>query len=432
MIGIDTHRIAEEINCLARFGAHPGGGVTRLLYDESWLAAQRYLAGRMESAGLRVRYDEVGNLYGTLEGTDRSLRPVLTGSHVDTVVQGGMYDGAYGIVAGILALEALQARYGRPRRSLEVVSLCEEEGSRFPTVFWGSEYAAAYDEPERNAERFGAAESLYDAKGLTLAEAMASCGFGPNGDYVTGLERRGRREAPYAFIELHIEQGGVLEAEGRSIGIVTSIVGQIRAVVAVEGCANHAGTTPMKLRKDALTAACEMILWLEERARRSEEGLVATVGSLRTLPGVGNVIPGRVEFTVDIRHSARDALHRFAVETATGFNRIAADRGVVVSWQESLSVAPVPMDSGLVRKWEAVCRDEGVDYRLMSSGAGHDAMIFARVCPAAMLFVPSRDGISHHPDEYTDAGQLALGACLLAETMYRMGYKVEEDSNETI
>jgi len=413
--GLKTDAFAEItplLECLAAFGADERGGVTRLLYTQPWLAAQTYLADRMRRAGLETRFDRAGNLYGRLPGSLPGEPVVLTGSHIDTVRSGGRYDGAYGVAAGLLALDYLKRTYGTPLRTLEVVSLCEEEGSRFPLAYWGSgNVTGVYGLEE--------ASGSVDPDDITLAEAMVLSGFG-RGDLPEC-----RRNDLGAFIELHIEQGIVLERSGDSIGLVTTIVGQRRYAITVTGASNHAGTTPMSMRTDALAGAAEMMAALENSASKAGDPLVATVGRLEVVPNTPNVIPGEVRFTLDLRHDRGEELDRFAGETLERFEAIAARRGLTLKWRAWLATEPTPMHAGLASLLERVCDDKRLPVRSMVSGAGHDAQLFARICPSAMLFVPSRDGVSHSPDEYTASEHLAEGAEALTACLYALAYEEE-------
>lgn len=400
------------LESLASFGADERGGVTRLLYTQPWLDAQTFLAGRMRRAGLEPRFDRAGNLYGRLPGTLPDAPVVLTGSHIDTVASGGRYDGAYGVAAGLLALDYLKRTYGAPLRTLEVVSLCEEEGSRFPLAYWGSGNVTG-------AYRLEEASGPADADGITLAEAMASSGFG------RGDQPDCRRYDLGAYVELHIEQGIVLERTGHSIGLVTTIVGQKRYAFTVTGSTNHAGTTPMSMRSDALAGVAEMIAALETAAAEAGDPLVATVGRLEVVPNTPNVIPGEVRFTLDLRHDRGEELDRFAAGTLERIEAIAARRGLSLKRQAWLETEPTPMHAGLGSLLERVCRDKRLPVLPMVSGAGHDAQLFAPICPTAMLFVPSRGGISHSPDEYTSPELLAKGAAALAACLYELAYEEE-------
>ena len=405
-----TASVLTIIEKLAAFGATPEGGVTRLLYTEPWLAAQRWLEREMAGSGLVPRYDRAGNLYGRLEGSRPESGVVLTGSHVDTVRSGGRYDGAYGIAAAIAAVKQLRDTYGAPRRPIEVASFCEEEGSRFPLAYWGSGIAAG-------AYALDAADMVKDAKGITLREAMETAGFGrPD-------QPAGRRSDLHAYVEAHIEQGITLELSARRIGVVETIAGQRRYIATVTGVTNHAGTTPMPLRADALACAAEMVVLLEKAALRAGDPLVATAGRLRPVPNLPNVIAGKVEFTLDIRHTSETMLAGFCDAVLSKFESIAARRGVALQLRPALLTRPAPMDPVLTGDMERICASRGIPYRRMMSGAGHDGQMFAPVCPTAMLFVPSRGGISHSPAEYTAPEELGAGAAVLMEMIYELAYE---------
>lgn len=415
MEGLSKETFAELLpllDRLASFGADAAGGVTRLLYTPSWLEAQTFLAGRMRAAGLETRFDRAGNLYGRLEGSLPGAPAVLTGSHIDTVRCGGRYDGAYGIAAGLLALEGLKRAYGTPLRTLEVVSLCEEEGSRFPLAYWGSGNIAGVYRLEEDG-------GVADPAGVPLAKAMASAGFG------RPEQPDCRRSDMGAYVELHIEQGVVLERTGRRIGLVETIVGQKRLALTVTGASGHAGTTPMGMRADALAGVAEMIAALEASALAAGEPLVATVGRLKTKPNTPNVIPGEARFTLDVRHDRSAELNRFCEETLARFAEIAARRGLALEVRSWLDTEPAPMHAGLTGLLENVCRGMNLPTRRMASGAGHDAQLFAPLCPSAMLFVPSRNGVSHSPEEYTAPEHLAEGAAALGACLYELAYREE-------
>ncbi|WP_379148094.1 Zn-dependent hydrolase [Paenibacillus sp. sgz500992] len=410
---------------LAAFSA-PGPGVTRLLYTPEWLQAQQFLQERMAGMGLAVRTDRVGNVYGRLGGSQPDSKVILTGSHIDTVLNGGKYDGAYGIAAAMTALNYLQQTFGQPLRTLEVVSFSEEEGSRFPLTFWGSGHVTGlYDGSE--------AETAADSEGVTIKSAMEACGLSsehPLGDLrdlgdhkAVAAGQTAARTDIGAFVELHIEQGIVLEQSALQIGVVQAIAGQRRFTVKVGGTANHAGTTPMLHRRDALAGAAEMLLELERSAVEAGDPLVATSGRLEVYPGTPNVIPGDVQFTLDIRHSEAKRLESFCSGVMAGFEDIAARRGLALEVVRTLSTAPAPMDQGLSRTLEQICLSQGKTFRTMISGAGHDAQLFASGCRTAMIFVPSRAGISHSPDEYSSPEELAAGLDVLTAMLYELAYK---------
>ncbi|MCZ8521728.1 MULTISPECIES: Zn-dependent hydrolase [Paenibacillus] len=414
-------RIGGLLAAFGQCGADPHGGYTRYLYSDAWQQAQSAVCREMEGAGLSAYYDETGSLYGRLQGSGEGpeAKVILTGSHIDTVASGGLYDGAAGIAAAIAALELLQRRCGQPKRTLEAVSLCEEEGSRFPLTYWGSgcitgRYAA--DAPPPAADR----------EGVTLGEAMNAAGFGP------GTHRSARRSDIGAFVELHIEQGAVLEKERLDLGVVLGIAGQQRWTFIVKGEANHAGTTPMRLRRDALAGACEMIGAAERMALAYGEGMVATAGSISADPGLSNVIPGTAEFTLDARHPDGDTLQAFCDEVVAVFREIAGARGLEFAGRQWMNVPPAPMDGALCVSIEEEARGLGLRSRRMYSGAGHDAQVFSGSCPAAMVFVPCRDGISHSPEEYTSADELARGAAVLCNMLYSLAYEEKGDSHENV
>ncbi|MEC0130110.1 MULTISPECIES: Zn-dependent hydrolase [Paenibacillus] len=409
-----TQKLLDLLEELAAFST-AGPGVTRLLYTEEWSRAQIFLQEKMAGLGLEVSVDKVGNVYGRLSGRDPQQKVILTGSHIDTVVNGGKYDGAYGIAAAMIALQDLQRNFGQPQRTLEVVSFCEEEGSRFPLAYWGSGHVTErYDGSE--------AETCMDAEGVTLKAAMAQSSFLQDITEEKASKRTGVRNDIGAFVELHIEQGIILEKTDTQIGVVQGIVGQRRYVVKVSGIANHAGTTPMFMRQDALASAVEMLYVLESSAKTAGEPLVATSGKLEVNPNTPNVIPGEVLFTLDIRHSEEDELERFCEKLLAECNEIAVKRGVTLEATSVLHTVPAPMDMKLSAMLENICRQQGKTYRTMVSGAGHDAQLLAPRCPTAMIFVPSRAGISHSPEEYTSPEQLAAGLEVLTAMLYELAY----------
>ncbi|MNO20425.1 Allantoate amidohydrolase [compost metagenome] len=405
--------IEQAVDWLARYGSDPAGGITRLLYSSSWQEAQAVLAQRMMASGLKTQFDDCGNLYGRLEGGGLAKEVILTGSHVDTVQNGGKYDGAYGILAGLIALEFLYEHFGTPLRTLEVVSLCEEEGSRFPLTYWGSGNLTG---------RYSTVNppDIKDENGVTLQSAMHAAGFG------LGAFPSPKRTDITRFIELHIEQGFVLEKERIGIGIVNGIVGQRRYTVHVKGCANHAGTTPMKYRSDALLGACEMIECIEQMSSSRSDPFVSTVGQFHVKPNSSNVIPGEVAFTIDIRDANAGTLQDFSAEFLDSFSRIAARRGLTVDVDEWMNMPPVLMNESMNQTLASICHRRNLSYRSMYSGAGHDAQVIGSVSPTTMLFVPSLGGVSHSPKEYSDAEDLAKGIAVLAEWLYIYGYT---DSN---
>ncbi|MDO7905584.1 Zn-dependent hydrolase [Paenibacillus sp. JX-17] len=406
-----AQRLNDQINHLARHGADAAGGVTRLLYSDTWVQAQGYVREIMEESGLETRYDWAGNLTGSLHGSRPELPPVISGSHIDSVTHGGKYDGALGVLAAVYALAYLKASYGTPVRGLSAISLSEEEGSRFPFAYWGSGSITG-------ARRLDELQDMRDREGITLLQAMEHAGFGPG----SGYEDPRAAVVPGAFLELHIEQGCELERTSSQIGVVTAIVGQKRWEVLLSGKASHAGTTPMLWRKDALAGAAEMILSAEALAACEVEGLVATVGHLQIEPSTSNVVPGAVNFTVDLRHADAAVLQQCGQRLASAFKDIAAERGLELVCMERMHTDPVLMEPGMMKQAAYFSEQLGLSYMKLSSGAGHDSQMFRELCPTAMIFVPSRDGISHNPLEYTSTEQVTDGFRLLVSMLYYYGY----------
>jgi allantoate deiminase len=402
--------IVQKLQHLGEFGKDPEGGVSRLLYSKSWVVAQNAVREWLEKEGFEARFDEVGNLFGTLTGTNPD-ETILTGSHIDTVKNGGLYDGQYGIVAGIIAIKYLKEKYGQPLRNLEVVSMAEEEGSRFPYTFWGSKNIVG-QASEKDVE------TITDSNGISFMEAMRESGFHFRD------ESKGLRKDVKAFVEIHVEQGIVLETEGKSVGVVQSIVGQRRYTVRLTGESNHAGTTPMGLRRDTVYAASRMISEIITKAKEMGDPLVATVGNIEVKPNIVNVVPGKTSFTVDVRHIDKQEIVQFTSQIEDTIQTLAKEHDVDAEIDRWMDVDPVPMDPNIVKVIEQACKENLLNYKMMHSGAGHDAQIFAPVVPTAMLFVPSHKGISHNPAEYTSPEDLAEGVKALIRTLYELAYKV--------
>ena len=399
--------IEEAIEWLASFGGEPDGGVTRTLYSHPWKEAQQALKGWMEEVGLLTNYDSIGNLFGRLPATNSNAQTILIGSHVDTVKSGGKYDGAYGIIAGILALIHLKKQFGSPAINLEVVSFCEEEGSRFPLALWGSGMMTGI-------YSFKDISDIKDPEGISFETAMMAAGFGIS-------EFRVRNDIQ-TFIELHIEQGPTLDKVDKTIGIVKAIVGQKRFRITVNGESNHVGTTSMKWRRDALHGAINMIHGLYESVKEYDEDLVTSVGQLFVEPNVPNVIPNTVQFTVDARHPNESVLRSFCQQFNNQFQEHADKLDLdlkVEMWHE---VLPARMDSQLNERIQSICTSSNIPYHKMNSGAGHDAQLLSRVCPTTILFVPSQGGISHSPLEYTSTKDLETGLEVLIQLLHQLAY----------
>jgi allantoate deiminase len=399
--------LEEAIEWLASFGGEPDGGVSRTLYSQPWKDAQQALKGWMEDAGLDTTYDSIGNLFGRLPSSNPNAQTILIGSHVDTVKSGGKYDGAYGIIAGILALDFLKKTYGTPAINLEVVSFCEEEGSRFPLALWGSGMMTGI-------YSFNDISEIKDSEGISFETAMMAAGF--------GLSEYRVRNDIQNFIELHIEQGPTLEKVEKSVGIVKAIVGQKRFRITVNGESNHVGTTSMIWRRDALHGAVNMIHDLYESVKNYDEDLVTSVGQLFVEPNVPNVIPNQVRFTVDARHPNESILSSFCQQFTEMFKTHAKKSDLDIKVEMWHEVQPAQMDRTLNEIVQSICTRSTFPFHWMNSGAGHDAQLFARICPTTIIFVPSQGGISHSPIEFTSSKDLETGLEVLIHLLHQLAY----------
>lgn len=404
---IDGERLWSRLMELGTIGQQASGGLTRFSYTDEERKAKEQVAQYLRDAGLDVWEDSVGNLYGRREGQDPNAPAILIGSHLDTVPNGGRFDGALGVLAGVEVLQTLQEHGVETDCPVEVVAFVDEEGARFRFGMIGSRAVIGELTTDDLAR--------CDAQGVSLAQAMREAGYAPER---IGDARR-RPETLRAYLELHIEQGGVLERHGVPVGVVSGIAGPLWLSVVIEGWAGHAGTTPMAERRDALVAAAEFVLAIEEEARRFPSA-VATVGTVRVHPGGVNVIPGRVELTVDLRDADETVRNELEQRIRKRGEAIARYRGVTITVHELQRIAPVPCDANVRAAVEVACHRVGVPYVTLPSGAGHDAMLMARVCPMGMIFVRSKGGISHHPDEWTDKADCEWGARVLYETVLQL------------
>jgi N-carbamoyl-L-amino-acid hydrolase len=402
---MDKAWVVATLDGIARFGKGERG-FSRLVFGEAEWGAVEYETGLMREADLAVRTDAFGNVIGRLEGHEPGASVVATGSHVDTVPEGGNFDGVVGVIAGLGALMRLKAR-GLPRRPVEVMVFRGEESARFSVHTMGSKVMAGIASVE-------AWRKLQDHGGTTLAHALATRGL----DLERIPEAARRPEEFKAFVEMHIEQGPVLEEAGIPIGVVEAIAGPVRLKISVEGAASHSGTTPMGKRRDALVSAAQVVLAVQnEAAKRAERRIVGTVGVIKVHPGAMNVVPGRVEMWVDIRGIDAEDVAATARAVREAAARIADREGTRIQPETLSTDAPVPMDPDVIQTIEAACRRVGVAYRRMPSGAGHDAMNMAKLAPAGMIFIPCRRGVSHNPDEYAAPEDILAGIDVLTETL---------------
>ncbi|MCL5046905.1 MAG: Zn-dependent hydrolase [Actinobacteria bacterium] len=393
-------RLERDLNRLAQFNSTPGAGMTRLTFSEEDRAAREYLMEEMRSAGLAVTVTPHGNIRGRLRGADDRLPAVMIGSHIDSVPHGGRFDGNVGVVGALEVLRVLVEEGVRPLHPVEMAIFAEEEGSRFGTVLAGSRamIGALGESDLRN---------LRDNSGIDYLEAMRQAGIKPEGDGAA-LVRPGDLRA---MLELHIEQSVVLEEKGLTVGIVENIAGIRQMVVDFCGVPNHAGATPMGLRKDALAAAAEAVLAIEQLAAGYRQA-VGTVGRVICYPGAANVIPGRAEFTVDIRHPDQDVLDAIWSDAKANIRRITNERGLECTIRDTSYAPPIRIAPKVVQVLEDVAVLRGLRYCRMNSGAVHDACNIAKVAPVGMVFVPSIGGRSHCAEEATALEDIKQGVDL--------------------
>lgn len=396
--------VTASIEALSQFGRLSDGSVTRLVYDDAWVAAMAWWLHQGQQRGMHATIDSYGNGFLAYPGSQSGL--VAAGSHIDSVQHAGRYDGAYGIIAAQMAMIRLVARLGQPQRTMMAIAFSEEEGSRFPVSFTGSRHYSG------TAETDG---TLTDIQGVTFDDARQMAI-----QSLTRQFKQGEPELPDEFIELHIEQGPLLESTHDDIGVVSTICELEEFIVTLTGEANHAGTTPMHLRRDALMTAIQVIDSLNERARQIGEPFVFTVGQLEVSPGSSNVIPGQVRFTIDIRHPQRRVVDEFEQIIR---QRLAEVSEVQVDLKRVTASYPeVRMDPRLMGQFERICQQRGLAYRVMPSGAAHDTQMMNAKVPTAMLFVPSHKGISHSVAEYTSPEALEDGVQVLMAQLYQECY----------
>jgi len=399
--------LERDTDALASFGRVGPGAITRLAFTPEDNAAHAHVEGLMREAGLTVRYDAFGNLFGERPGTDPAAKPVVTGSHLDGPPNGGTYDGVIGVLTGLEACRLLNESGIVTRHPIQVVAVRSEHLDRFGISLLGSRALSGKLKPED-------LDRLRDSAGASLRQVLAENGFRPDDLASVNVKNR-----VHAWVELHVEQGRVLEDVGKQIGVVTAIAGPTRYKVRITGMADHSGATPMAIRRDALCGAAEIILDLERLASETPD-CVGTIGIVRTFPGAVHTIPGDVEFFVDIRGVRRDDKAELVRKFTDAMQRRCDARGLSLSYDTFVNENPVPCAPWLVESLESLCRELGARYLVMPSGGGHDTQHVAAVADAAMLFIPSARGIAHTPEEFTAIEDIAAGAEVLAEALLRL------------
>ena len=402
-----TERIKKDITTIARFQSKKGRGCNRFSYTPAFRQAADYIAEEMKKAGLTVRENAVGAILGTLQGEQPELAPVVSGSHLDSVPEGGNFDGIAGICAALEAARAFHDAGIRPRRSFCCIAIPEEEGPQFGSGLFGSRAMCGqlYDD---EIHRFR------NAQGKSIAEVLTAYGKNPE-KIASEMIHKGDWAA---FLELHIEQGPVLDREHLELGIVEAIVGLKYYFVTIKGISNHAGATPMTMRADTVLAMANAVSAGADTALTLGDGTVFTTGMIQTHPGAGNIIPDKTVFSIDCRSRNMNGIEtvmkavKASLETSKKQNS-----GLSYTIEERLHANPVEMDQSLQSLLETQTQLLHIPYKRMCSGAGHDTMVFNHLMPTAMIFVPSRDGRSHVPEEWTDYKYIQQGAEVLYQTL---------------
>ncbi len=407
---VNQDRLWDDLMALGEI-VEPGMPYTRRSFSSMFLRGRDYLTDKFQKAGMQTRIDENGNLIGRMEGSDPDAGTLMIGSHSDTVPSGGRFDGVAGVVAGLEVVRALKDAGIQPRHSIEIVDCLAEEMSEYGLSCVGSRGMCGFLEP--------AMLDYSGPEGESLRDAITRMGGDPD-----AISQKGRDDIK-GYLELHIEQGRVLESEKLDVGVVTTIVGITRIEITVTGLPDHAGTTPMDLRKDALSGAIEVVAGIRDKAKDlaqlGEGYFVATTGEFYLEPNAANVVPSQVKLVIDTRAQTRELMEKFLTFVQAEMPGLATAQGVEVSDVKILSDSlHTECDEGLGDLMFEASRELGLTSKKMTSGAGHDAVFFSRIAPAAMVFVPCKGGRSHCPEEWSEPEELAAGTALLFETLRKM------------
>ena len=404
---IDEAGLLGSLEELARINRQPDGSCRRVALTDADRSGRDLLVGWMHELDLGVHVDQIGNILGIYRGAS-AAKPIMIGSHIDTVSTGGWLDGAYGVIAGLEVIRTLKRHGMTPRCPLVVASFTNEEGCRFQPDMMGSlVYAGGLD--------LQAALRSEDRDGVVLGDELKRIGYA--GEFRCGAL------VPQAYVELHIEQGPILHGEGIPLGAVETLQGISWQQITIHGTANHAGTTPMSARKDAAQAAAKVISFARELALRMRGQQLATVGSVHLDPDIINVVPRKAVLTLDLRNPLEAHLQQAESHVVDFLEALSVSEGVLIEKKQLARFSPVTFDPEIVKTIEMSARILGKPIRRMTSGAGHDAQMMARICPAAMIFVPSVGGVSHNPAEHTESEHLTLGANVLLRTVLALSEK---------
>lgn len=403
---ISAERIWNRLHELGSIGRNEDGSMTRLTYSEADKQAQELLKSYMEMTDAEVYEDAVGNLIAKLPGTDPDLSPIICGSHFDSVRQGGIFDGCLGVIGGIEVLQTLKEQHQTLHRTLMVYGFKDEEENRFPFGMVGSKAVCGLVKPEQL--------EVCDKDGIRMADAIKN--FGCN---IEKLEYC-KIDKPYHFVELHIEQGKVLEDQHCPVGIVSSIASMKKYSLFIQGESGHAGGLPMRLRHDPMMAACEFMLSCERNVKEVDHA-VATFGTLSIQPSSFNIVPESVEFTLDLRAANDQDIANLEEKLQQTMQAIDKSRGVNTTWKLHQQMASCPCDMSSIQRLERICEEERISYDILMSGAGHDAMNFKNLCPVTMLFVQSQHGYSHRKEEFSSKEDCAAGVEVLYRFICQLG-----------
>ncbi|WP_047151833.1 Zn-dependent hydrolase [Aneurinibacillus tyrosinisolvens] len=407
ILAINAERVWTQLIELAEIGRQESGGVTRTSLSPEDLEARELLIRWMTEAGLEVRIDEAANIIGSLPGTDPSLAPVMVGSHIDSVLNGGKFDGPLGVLGGLEAVRTIIENDIKVQRTIEVVSFTDEEGARFSAGFTGSKGMCGLFQRHH-------LDQMIDKNGVTYAQAFEQAGFNPD-DYEKANRKPGSIKA---FIEIHIEQGKVLENEGLPVGIVSGIAGPMWLGVTINGEAGHAGTTSMNLRFDPGLAAAEVMLQVEQIA--TEYQGVGTIGQIQFEPGGANIIPAQARFSIDMRHINQEQRNQMKEKIESALEFICHKRSLQYDLKVNMDIPPVLCSENIVTIMEEACSDMDLKPFHIVSGAGHDAMIMSHITEVGMIFIRSKDGISHNPKEWSSFEDVSCGVNLLMQSLIRL------------
>ncbi|WP_186429917.1 Zn-dependent hydrolase [Clostridium sp. BSD9I1] len=402
----NLERIKRDIEALGEFTSTPGVGNTRLSFSEEDRKAREYIKGQMKEAGLQVYEDAAGTIVGRLEGELKDAPVVMIGSHYDSVKNGGIFDGPAGVVTALESARVFKENNIKPKYPVEFIAMIEEEGCRFGGGLFGSRAMVGKVTREE-------LDKYKDTQGISIAQAMKDFGFNP--DEINKAVRNPKDIK--AFLELHIEQGPILESNNKDLGIVQYVVGIREFEVIIKGRADHAGTTPMDMRLDALDAAAPVISKISGFAKEAGEGTVATIGKFQLLPGAANIVPEEVKFTVDIRSKSKNLINEVSNKISKDLENMAETKGVKYEIIDKLNVNPVKLSENIISIMKNKADNIGFTTEDMLSGAGHDAMIMAGVTEVGLLFVPSKNGRSHCPEEWTDYDKLQKGVEIMCQTL---------------